>query len=247
MALRCFVKCPYGAHWWGICWEAQEVIWHQCEQFPIRVPNHHQLGLYKAATFAGNPHQVNDIPYACLIGVNLEFGHLTEDDMLPMSHCQVMPPLCPLPSGGGSGWQSTGASLWIYRHGNYGTRSGCWWSSGQPSFHTNFSSAPARPKHLWGDPFGPSSTKHGLGEVWSSEAPPWTCLAPTCLRVMQMTVAWVRPMQPTIAVCHMPSQANANTSSLILIRYGRGIIRTISEYWEQICIFYSNLTQCDGR
>ena len=37
---------------------------------------------------------------------------------------------------------------------------------------------PSRPKHLWSDPVGPSRTKHGLDEMWSTEEPLWTCLAP---------------------------------------------------------------------
>ena len=37
---------------------------------------------------------------------------------------------------------------------------------------------PASPEHLQSDPVGPSSTKHGLDEVWSSEEPPWICMAP---------------------------------------------------------------------
>ena len=62
MTQRCFTKCPCRAHWWGICRGAQEVIWRHCEKLPRRLPNHHQLGLYKPGTFAGSAHQVNDVP-----------------------------------------------------------------------------------------------------------------------------------------------------------------------------------------
>ena len=33
---------------------AHEGIWHHCEKFPRRVPNHHQLGPSKPGTFAGS-------------------------------------------------------------------------------------------------------------------------------------------------------------------------------------------------
>ena len=43
-----------------------------------------------------------------------------------------------------------------------GTSADCWWFSGHPSLHTNSSSAPSWPEHLWSDPVGPSATKHVL-------------------------------------------------------------------------------------
>ena len=116
---------------------------------------------------------------------------------------------------------------------------GCWWFSGQHSFHNNSSSVPSRPEHLCSDPVGPSSTKHGLDEVWSSEVPvdmPGTKVPVTaCLQRIQLTVALVRPTQPAIALCHMPSRASSSTSCPKAIGAGRGIIRTISENWENIC------------
>ena len=56
-----------------------------------------------------------------------------------------------------------------------------------------------------------------------------------CLWRMRLTTAWVTPMQPAIALCHIPSPASASTSCLILIGVGRGIIRMISENWEKKC------------
>ena len=53
--------------------------------------------------------------------------------------------------------------LGSYKPGTFaghGNRAGCWWLSGQPSFHTNSSSEPSRPEHLWSDPVGPSWTKN---------------------------------------------------------------------------------------
>ena len=55
----------------------------------------HQLGTYKAATFL----------------VKLESRLVTEDEMLPIGHCQILPPLCP------------------YRHGNHPTRASSRWFS----------------------------------------------------------------------------------------------------------------------
>ena len=39
-------------------------------------------------------------------------------------------------------------------------------------------------------------------------------------------------------LCCIPSQASASTSCLTPIRFGRGIIRTISGNWEKICYFW---------
>ena len=179
MALRCFAKCPCRARRRGICRGAQEAIWHHYEKVPRRVPNHPQLGPYKPDTFAGSAHQVNDVSYACHLPGN--FGIWTHHRRWhaangPLSGSALS---VPIPSGDGCGWLATGSSFCVIRHGNHGTGADCWWFSGQPSFHTNSSSASSRPEHLWSDPFGPSWTKHGFDEVWSSEYPPWTCLAPS--------------------------------------------------------------------
>ena len=91
MALRCFAKCPYRAHRWDIRQGAQEGIWRYCGKLPIRGPNHHQLGPYEPGTLAGSAHQVTAI-----YRVKLESRLITEDDMLPVGHCQVPPPLHPL-------------------------------------------------------------------------------------------------------------------------------------------------------
>ena len=98
----------------------------------------------------------------------------------------------------------------------------------------------------------PSSTKHGLDEVWSSEEPPWTCLAPKFQWQHASTrcnfmLAGDRHMQPAWALCCMPSRASASTSCLIPIRVGRGITRTISENLENYAFVDSNLPHCEGR
>ena len=108
----------------------------------------------------------------------------------------------PIPSADGGGWQSTGASSWVYRYGNHGTSAGWWWFSGQPSLLTNSSSSPSSPEHLRSDPVRPSSTKHGLDEAWSSEEPLWICLAPK----MQLTVARVLYISYFTESCRGPSQ-----------------------------------------
>ena len=90
MALRCFAKCSCRAHRWGICRGTQNAIWHHCEKLPWRVLSHQQVAPYKPDTFAGGVHQVNDIPLARHL--------LGKIGMLPMGHCQVLPPLCPLQS-----------------------------------------------------------------------------------------------------------------------------------------------------
>ena len=51
---------------------------------------------------------------------------------------------------------------------------------------------------------------------------------------MLLTVARVRTMRPTIALCCRPSRASASTSCLTPIRVEWGIIRTISENWAKI-------------
>ena len=58
MALRCFTKCPYRAHWWSICGGAQDESWHHCETLSRRLPNRHLLGPYKPGTLDGNNHDV---------------------------------------------------------------------------------------------------------------------------------------------------------------------------------------------
>ena len=114
-------------------------------------------------------------PKPALYQVKLESGLVIEDDMLPMDHCQVLPLLC------ASKWRrrwSTGASLWVYRHGNHGTRASRWWFCRQPSFHTNSSSVPSRPKHLWSDPVRHPEQSTVLMRCGLLRSPhPWTCLS----------------------------------------------------------------------
>ena len=55
---------------------------------------------------------------------------------------------------------------------------------------------------------------------------------------MRLTVARVKPTRAAIAPCLMPSRASANTSCLIPIGAGRGIVRTIRKTFEKICKYW---------
>ena len=115
-----------------------------------------------------------------------------------------------IPSRGGGGWQSTGASLWVYRQGKHGTKAGCWWFFSQPSFPTN-----------GGAPLDVPGTNVPVA---------------ACLQRRGLMVARVRPVQPTIAFCRMPSRACASTACLIPIGVARGSIGIIIyKNWETIC------------
>ena len=59
-----------------------------------------------------------------------------------------------------------------------------------------------------------------------------------CLLSMWLTVARVKPTRAAIAPCLMPSWASANTSCLIPIGDGRGIVRTIRKTFEKICKYW---------
>ena len=59
-----------------------------------------------------------------------------------------------------------------------------------------------------------------------------------CLLGMRLTVARVKPTRAAIAPCLMPSRASANTSCLIPIGVGRGIVRTIRKTFQKICKYW---------
>ena len=92
---KLFAKYPCRAHRWGIRRGAQEAIWHHCEKLPRRVPNHHQLGPYKPGAFFGSAHRYTMYPKPAIYQIKLESWLVTEDDMVPMVHCQVLSQLCP--------------------------------------------------------------------------------------------------------------------------------------------------------
>ena len=104
-------------------------------------------------------------PKPVVYWVKLESGRIWHAANRPLSGSTTS---VPTPSRYCSGWQSTGASLWVYRHVNHWKRAGWWRVANHPSFHTKSSSTPSNPEHLWSNPVRPSSTKH---EGWSSEEP----------------------------------------------------------------------------
>ena len=252
MALRCFAKCPCEAHWWGICRGAQEAIWHHGEKLPRRVPNHHQLGPYEPSTFAGSAHQVNDIPLSChLLGKAVIWTRHRR------RHAANGPLSCsatsvPIPSGDGGGWHSLRASLWVYRHGNHGTRVSCWWFFRPALIPYNFLICAFKARV-----FMKRSCQTILNKAWSLRgavfrgAPAYLhgtkVPVATCFQRTWLMVAPVRPTRSAIALCCMASRASASTSCLILVGVGRSIIGTINENWEKYAIFDSNLPQCEGR
>ena len=59
-----------------------------------------------------------------------------------------------------------------------------------------------------------------------------------CLLSMRLKVAWVNPTRAAIAPCLIPSRASANTSWLIPIGVGRGIVRTLRKTFEKICKYW---------
>ena len=59
-----------------------------------------------------------------------------------------------------------------------------------------------------------------------------------CLLIMRLTFERVKPTRAAIAPCLMPSRASANTSCLIPIGVGRGIVRTIRKTFEKICKYW---------
>ena len=89
MALRCFAKCSCRIHQWDICRGAQEACQGVCQTTtsldPIRLAP--LLEVHIRSTTYRKP---------AIYWAHLKFGLFTEGNMLPMGHCQVLPPLWPL-------------------------------------------------------------------------------------------------------------------------------------------------------
>ena len=84
---------------------------------------------------------------------------------------------------------------------------------------------------------------HGLAEMLSFGEPLKTCLAP---KIQWQHAFWVKPTRAAIAPCLMPSLASANTSCLIPIGVGRGIVRTIRKtILKKYANIDSKLSQCE--
>ena len=133
----------------------------------------------------------------------------------------------PTSSGDSGDRQSTGASLWVYGHGNHRTRASRCWFAGQSSFHTNSSSAPSRPEHLTRCGF----LRSPRGLTWHQSSSGSMPLEDVVDVGTSQTNATSNSTLP-----HKPTWASASTSCLIPIGVGRGIIKTISLNWgKKIC------------
>ena len=169
MTLRCFPKCTSRAHQGGIYWEAQEAIWHYCEKLPRRVPNHHQLDPYKLVTFAGRAHQLN----RCTLSPPSTWWSWNLDSPPKMTCCKWaivgFCHLCAHSNRIGGGWQLTGASLWVYKHGNHLDKGWLLMVFRPALIPYKFLIHAFRSEHLWSKSVWPSWTRHGLDEVGLSE------------------------------------------------------------------------------
>ena len=151
----------------------EEVIRYHSEKLPRCLPNCNQLGRYKPGTFAGSVHQVTH-PKSAIYWVKLESGPITENDMLSMHHCQVLPHLCLLQAetvvvGSQQGLRCESIGKVTTRQESVVDGSPV-----SPLSFTNSPSALSRPECKCSDPVRLSWAKNGLDEVWSSEEPPWT-------------------------------------------------------------------------
>ena len=193
---------------------------------------------YKPGTFAGSAHQVNDISEACyLLGkVGIWTHHWiwhAANGSLPDSATNV-----PTPSGDGGGWQSTGAFLCVYRHGNHGTTAGCWRSSAIP--HS------IQIPHLRRQ--GPSTYESTLWDHPQQITVLTTRSLPRIPRGLPWHQSSSGTMSPEDAVDTSTSLTYATNNSTLLhaltgkckqsmphaYGVGWGIIRTISQNWEKI-------------
>ena len=131
-------------------------------------------------------------PKPVIYEVKLEFGPLTEDDMLPMSHCQVLPPLCPLQVETVVIGSQQGLLC-----GSMGTA-----TIGQEPVVVGLLASPhsIQIPHLHRQ--GPSTWQGVV--FWGAPVDLLGTKVPVaaCLWRMWLTLARVRPMQPAIALCH---------------------------------------------
>ena len=137
----------------------------------------------------------------------------------------------PTRCAGGGRWHSTGASLWVYTQGNHGTKVGCWWFYGQPSFLANSSSTP---EHLWRDPVGPSSTKH---QSTIGSMPPGGAVDGST----------IRPTRPATVLYRMSSRTSANTPCLTPMELDGASLDQSVRIEKRYVIVDSNLSQCESK
>ena len=162
--------------------------------------------------------------------------------MLPVGHCQVPPPLRPLQA------ETTVVGS------QQGLRCGsiCPVTTGQQSVVNRCATSPhsvqiSHPRHQ-----GPSTQE----TILSDHPQQCTVLPRCCLSGSPWRLAWhqrssgsmpfeyavdgstSQTHRAAVAPCLMPSRASANTSCLIPIGVGRGIVRTIRKTFEKICIYW---------
>ena len=159
--------------------------------------------------------------------------------MLPVGHCQVLPPLRPLQT------ETTVVGS------QQGLRCGsiCPVTTGQESVVNRCATSPHSVQISHPRRQGPNTQETILsdhpqqctvcrGVVFRGapeDLPGTKDPVAACLLSMRLTVARVKPTRAAIAPCLMPSRASANTSCLIPIGVGRGIVRTIRKTFEKIC------------
>ena len=162
--------------------------------------------------------------------------------MLPVGHCQVPPPLRPLQA------ETTVVGS------QQGLRCGsiCPVTTGQESVVNRCATSPHSVQISHPRRQGPSTQETILSDhPQQCTVLPRCCLSGSpedlpgtkdpvaaCLLSMRLTVARVKPTRAAIAPCLMPSRASANTSCLIPIGVGRGIVRTIRKTFEKICKYW---------
>ena len=167
-------------------------------------------------------------PKPAIYQIKLESGLVTEDDMLSMGYCRVLPLLCPLQTdmaGLSSQQEFPCGSICRVTMGHEPI------VDGYPATHHSLQI--------------PHQSYQGAStyEAILSDYPQQSTVFSRCGLSMSPH-GLVTPMRPAISLCHMPSWAIASTSYLVHIGFGQDIIRT-TENWEQICNL--NLPQCEGR
>ena len=163
--------------------------------------------------------------------------------MLPVGHCQVPPPLRPL---------QVDATV---VGSQQGLRCGsiCPVTTGQESVVNRCATSPHSAQISHPRRQGPSTQETILSDLFFSNArscrgvvfrgapedlPGTKDPVAACLLSMRLTVARVKPTRAAIAPCLMPSRASPNTSCLIPVGVGRGIVRTIRKTFEKICKYW---------
>ena len=188
-------------------------------------------------------------PKPAIYRVKLESRLITEDDMLPVGHCQVPPPLRPLQA------ETTVVGS------QQGLRCGsiCPVTTGQESVVNRCATSPHSVQISHPRRQGPSTQE----TILSDHPQQCTVLPRCCLSGSPWRLVWHQKSSGSmpfeyavdgstsqthtaaIAPCLMPSRASANTSCLIPIGVGRGIVRTIRKLLKKYANIDSKLSQCE--